>query len=308
MFQEPTELLLIGCSIELIWTSQNPNQIHGPKTNSQTYWQREISQVMNGIIFCVSSNISHLSSINCLDAMSKGTQEDASEERVTAKSKPMMNLVSRCSVRNQNVLASAASESPEKTKSESQKVPLSSLDEQQTRTGRLVMGASSSEHWRHVVFSRVEICWNVGSKNGETRRWQVCHRWWYGLWHRHRFEHFSKVTIILEQGEWSIAKDIGPLFKRCNARHRQTFFWIGNMYVFNIGSIYIHGKELLRKPTIHQKYRERFHLKRRTIWPVVCAEKFVDENTFLRPKILHKKIYCKSTKNEWKGSHNKIAW
>ena len=32
------------------------------------------------------------SSINSLEAMSKRTQEDASEERVTAKSKPMMNL------------------------------------------------------------------------------------------------------------------------------------------------------------------------------------------------------------------------
>ena len=40
-------------------------------------------------------NISHFSSINCLEAMSKRTQEDAGEERVTAKSMPMMNLVSR---------------------------------------------------------------------------------------------------------------------------------------------------------------------------------------------------------------------
>ena len=41
---------------------------------------------------------------------------------------------------------STASESPVKTKSESQKVPLSSLNEQQTRTGRLVMGAGSSNY------------------------------------------------------------------------------------------------------------------------------------------------------------------
>ena len=40
-------------------------------------------------------NISHFSSTNCLEVMSKRTQEDAGEERVTAKSKPMMNLVSR---------------------------------------------------------------------------------------------------------------------------------------------------------------------------------------------------------------------
>ena len=78
--------------------------------------------------------------------MSKRTQEDAGEERVTAKSKPMMNLVSRYSVRDPNVLASTPSESPGKTKSESQKVHLSSLNAQQPRTGRPVMGASSSNY------------------------------------------------------------------------------------------------------------------------------------------------------------------
>ena len=57
-------------------------------------------------------NISHFSSINCLAVMSKRTQEDAGEERITAKSKSMMNFVSRCSVKNPYVLASTASESP----------------------------------------------------------------------------------------------------------------------------------------------------------------------------------------------------
>ena len=56
-------------------------------------------------------NISHFSSTNRLEAMSKKTQKDAGEERVTAKSKPMMNLVSRCSETNPDVLASTASES-----------------------------------------------------------------------------------------------------------------------------------------------------------------------------------------------------
>ena len=78
--------------------------------------------------------------------MSKRTQEDAGEERVTAKSKPMMNLVSRYSVRDPNVLASTVSESPEKTRSESQNVLLSSSNVQQTSTGRPVMGASSSNY------------------------------------------------------------------------------------------------------------------------------------------------------------------
>ena len=87
---------------------------------------------MSGTIFCVCSTsaISVLQSV--LKSMSKRTQEDAGEERVTAKSKPMTNLVSRCRVRDPIVLASTASERPVKTKSESQNVPLSSLNVQQT--------------------------------------------------------------------------------------------------------------------------------------------------------------------------------
>ena len=91
-------------------------------------------------------NISHFFSINIIEAMSKRTREDAGEERVTAKSKPMMHSVSRHRVRDPNVLASTASESPGQTKSESQNVPLSSLNVQQTSTGRPVLGASSSNY------------------------------------------------------------------------------------------------------------------------------------------------------------------
>ena len=90
-------------------------------------------------------NVSHFSSTNCLEVMSKRTQEDAGEERVTAKSKVMMNLVSRCSVRDPNVLASIASESPGKTRSES-RIILSSWNEQHQRTGRLVKDAYSSNY------------------------------------------------------------------------------------------------------------------------------------------------------------------
>ena len=75
--------------------------------------------------------------------MSKRTQEYAGDERVTAKSKPMTNLVSRCRVRDPSVLASIASEKGN-TKSESLNVPLSSLNVHQTGTGRPVMLASSS--------------------------------------------------------------------------------------------------------------------------------------------------------------------
>ena len=107
-------------------------------------------------------NISLFSSTNCPEVMSKRTQIESGEDRVTAKSKPMMNLVSRCSERTPNVLPSTASESPEKTRYESQQ-PLSSWNEQHQRTGRLVLDAFSSDYseWNAdknwLVFSRVEI-------------------------------------------------------------------------------------------------------------------------------------------------------
>ena len=89
-------------------------------------------------------NIIHFSSTNCLEALSKRTQEDAGEERVTAKSKPRITLVSRYRVRDPNVPASTASECSGNTKSECQNVLLSSLNVQQTSTERPVLGASSS--------------------------------------------------------------------------------------------------------------------------------------------------------------------
>ena len=55
-------------------------------------------------------NISHFSSTDCSEVMSKRTKNDSGEERVPAKSKPMMNLVSRCSDRTPDVLPSTASE------------------------------------------------------------------------------------------------------------------------------------------------------------------------------------------------------
>ena len=90
-------------------------------------------------------NISHFSSTNCSELMSKRTQKNSGEERVRAKSKPMMNLVSRWSERNPDVLASTASESPGKTLYESQQ-PLSSWNEQHQRTGRPVLDAYSSNY------------------------------------------------------------------------------------------------------------------------------------------------------------------
>ena len=55
-------------------------------------------------------NISHFSSTVCSDKMAKRSQQDSGEERVTAKSKPMMNLIAR----TPSVVSSSTSLSPRK--------------------------------------------------------------------------------------------------------------------------------------------------------------------------------------------------
>ena len=55
-------------------------------------------------------NISHFSYTACIAAMAKRAQQESGEERVTAKSRPMMNLIAR----TPSVVSSSTSVSPEK--------------------------------------------------------------------------------------------------------------------------------------------------------------------------------------------------
>ena len=154
---------MIGCLIESIWTTKIQIKYIDTKNQLADILSKgNFTRDEWNHLLCF-FNISHFSSINNLEAMSKRTQEDEREKRVTAKSKPMMNMVSRYSVRDPNVLASTASESLVKTKSQSQNVPLSSLNVQQTSTG--VLGVSSSNYsewniddkWSPQVWKSVEM-------------------------------------------------------------------------------------------------------------------------------------------------------
>ena len=167
----PTELLFVGCLTELILILKFRFDTLTPRTNSQTYWQREISQVMNGIIFCVCST----SAISVPLIVSKRCRKEHMKMQVKKESQqnqnrwwiwyhdtawgirtclPQLHRKARC-----------------KPKSESQNVPLSSLNVQQTRTGRPVLGASSSNYsewniddkWSSQVWKSVEM---LGASTG----------------------------------------------------------------------------------------------------------------------------------------------
>ena len=63
-----------------------------------------------GSSFVCLFNFSHFSSTDCSEAMAKRLQQDLGEERVIAKSRPMMSLIARAP----STLSSFASERLEK--------------------------------------------------------------------------------------------------------------------------------------------------------------------------------------------------
>ena len=76
--------------------------------------------------------------------MAKRTQQDSGEERVTAKSRPMMSLIAR----DPSTLSSWASESPGTNSYESQS-PWSAKAEKDDRTGQPVVGRETSHESMH---------------------------------------------------------------------------------------------------------------------------------------------------------------
>ena len=145
MFPGPTELLLIGYSIESIWTPKSKSNTLTPKTNSQTYWPREISHVMNGIIFCDRLT----KAISVLLIVLKWCRKEHKKMQVKKESQQNRSrwwFWSRDAAKGlQTCLPRLHQKSPEKTRSESQ-IPLSSWTEQHLRTGRPVKDACSSSY------------------------------------------------------------------------------------------------------------------------------------------------------------------
>ena len=118
--------------------------------------------------------MSHVSSAECSEVMSKRTQKESSEERVTAKSRPMMSLIARSSERAPSALSSTASESPVKTRQES-KSPLSAQAEMYDRTVKPVVCHDTS-HERHRLVEKAHSSsyseWTI-DKTWSSQEWKI---------------------------------------------------------------------------------------------------------------------------------------
>ena len=185
-------------SIESIWTPKSKSNNWHQKPTLRHTDQGNFSRDQQNHLVCL-FNIGHFSSVPIvLKWCRKGTQEDAGEERVSAKSKPMMSLVSRCIVKGSwracLCCIRKPGENPLCKSNTSELVEWAALNNTKTRLGRFLIKPLRMEHCFFImVFSRVEIWWSDGSKNGETWKWTTiqfvhtthgqiwCWRW-YGLY------------------------------------------------------------------------------------------------------------------------------
>ena len=228
MFPEPTELLLIDCFMEPIWTPRSKSNTLTPQINSQTYWQREISHVMNGIIFCVCST----SAISVPPIVLKWCRKERKKMQVKKESRWIWSRDAAQGIRT--CLPSTASESlgknliwkskyfrgPGMSSNQERRDMWWALAHQTTQNGTLTISG--------LLKSGDPVkCWKQERWDPWVDNQPVCslstqtslHRLrWFGLFHRHRIRPFAQIKITLAQGEWSSAKDVRPIFKRCNTR------------------------------------------------------------------------------------------
>ena len=203
-------------------------------------------------------NISHFSSAACSDVMSKRSQKESGEERVTAKSRPMVNLIARSSERDPSALSSTASESPGKTRQESPSL-LSPQAEKYDRTGRPVVCSQQASQTRFSRDCKKVILEEEEANHDRTVRPVVCSQ------RLHQFvieddETESELSLgsrsFLHRWMFRCEKDKNnPHLNGCSRRQWRAFCDMVNVHVCNIGISFFHGKELLRQLAFHKEYK-----------------------------------------------------
>ena len=95
-------------------------------------------------------NVSHFSPTVCSEAMAKRLQQDSGEERVTAKSRPMMSLIARVP----SNVSSSTSVSPWKRSYGSQDpwISIAETEERPERPDIGIDGLKASDHYYHEQF------------------------------------------------------------------------------------------------------------------------------------------------------------
>ena len=234
-------------------------------------------------------NISHFSSTSCIAAMAKRAQQESGEGRVTAKSRPMMNLTAR----TPSFVSSSASSNPGRTSYGYQDPERHVLDD---RTGQPVEMSRSDYLQKDYGLSWSSQEWKSGdgehdrSGKPEENSWdslqkvdphreeyllgRTAHSARYGeLIHDrtgkpvsvHRqeqayFENFvmgSEITEFLNKVRNQVRIRQKKNVKHCRELYR-TFNNLGNVYGYNIECSDIYGKELFNDAKCCEESRKSY--------------------------------------------------
>ena len=172
MFPGPTELRLIGFSIEPIWTPKI--QIKYIDTKNQLadiLTEGNFTRDEWNHLLCLFS-ISHFSSTVCSETMAKRLQQDSGQERVTAKSRPMMSLIARVP----SNVSSSTSVSPGK-RSYGNQNPWSAKAEREEPTGQPVVGSDQKTAYDYDHEQSIESSFSARySKWDDNQAWS-CQVW-----------------------------------------------------------------------------------------------------------------------------------
>ena len=247
------------------------------KTNSQTYWPRVISHVTNGIIFCfcfLTLGISVLQSVlKCCrkepskDQVKKESQQSQDQWWVWLQGLPQLCHLLHQKARENQTWQSSTSELMEWAAFKNGETCCLFRKSVSTRCVCRVIKLLRTECWCSQEWKSDEMM------EVRTERPVVCSE------RAHQFvieddEAESELSLgsrsFLHRVNDQVRKRRKTILKRCNTRQQQTFCNMGNVYVFDIGSICIHGKEFLRNFTFHQEYR-RSHNETdvQHIWEIV---------------------------------------
>ena len=216
MFPEPTELLLIGCSIESIWIPRSKSNTLTPKTNSQTIYLKRISHVNEWNHLLSLFTISHFSSTACSAAMAKRVQQESGEERITAKSRLMMNSTARMLsivliARVPSNVSSSTSASPVKRSYGNQNQ--SSIAKKEDRSGRPDIGidrlkGSYYKYHEQFMESFSSACY---SKWDDDRSWSS-----------QEWKTDSERSVRPDETSWRTRREIRPGFSHEETHHDGT--------------------------------------------------------------------------------------
>ena len=146
-------------------------------------------------------NISHFSSTVCSETMAKRSQQDSGEERVTAKSRPIMNIIARAP----SHVSSSTLASPGKRSYGSQD-PWSSIADEEERSGRPDIGLDqfkASDHYYHEQFME-------SFSSASYSKWDDDRAWSYQEW-KTDIETYERLGRP-EKISWRMRRKVRPGF------------------------------------------------------------------------------------------------